>query len=101
MAPQGDDNGDLGESDDITASAATTEQEMNTQVEKEAQSAAKQVLKSTMKAVEHDFLFSEKAITKRLSMKKAPKLTLKSLEVKGGKSKAQKAKAKAKKQYKE
>merc|ERR1719169_390977 len=54
-----------------------------------------------MKAVEHDFLFSEKAITKRLSMKKAPKLTLKPLEVKGGKSKAQKAKAKAKKQYKE
>jgi hypothetical protein len=100
-------SGDLGESDDIgvtdstDAMAATAEKALSSDVEAEAQKAADQVVKSTMGAVERDFLYTEKAITHQLSSKKAPKLTLDVLEKAGGRKKAKLQKQKAKKAYKE
>merc|ERR1719313_665311 len=61
-----EENGDLGESDSVSSDASTTQEAMARQVEAEAQQAASEVVKSTMKAVERDFPYTEKAITHKL-----------------------------------
>jgi len=91
---------DLGESDEVDSTAATAEKNLNSEIEQEAQDAASQVVKSTMRDVERDFLYTEKAITHQLG-ENAPKLTLETLEKAGGKEKHKMVKAKAKKKHKE
>merc|ERR1719201_1913021 len=73
---------------------------MTGEIEKEAQEAASEVVASTMKSVEKDFLFAEKAITHKLG-ENSPVLTLADLDKAGGQGKVDKTKAEAKKTHKE
>lgn len=91
---------DLGESDNVDATAATAEKSLDSEIEAEAQEAASEVVESTMKAVERDFLYTEKAITHKLGQN-SPELTLKDLDRAGGKTKHEMVKTKAKKVHKE
>merc|ERR1711990_425802 len=86
--------------DGVDAKAAATEQNLDTEIESEAQEAASEVVKSTMDSVERDFLFAEKAITTKLG-ENAPELTLDDLDKAGGKAKRDKAEADAKKAHKQ
>merc|ERR1712100_686058 len=86
--------------DGVDAKAAATEQNLDTEIESEAQEAASEVVKSTMDSVERDFLFAEKAITTKLG-ENAPELTLDDLDKAGGKAKRDKAEAYAKKAHKQ
>lgn len=93
-------SGDVGDSDSVDATAATAEKNMSKEIESEAQEAASEVVSSTMKSVEKDFLFAEKAITHKLG-ENSPVLTLADLDKAGGQQKVDKTKAEAKKAHKE
>jgi len=99
-APASEQHNDLGESDDVDATAATAEKNLNDEIEGEAQEAASEVVKSTMAAVEKDFMFTEKAITNKLGADQHD-LTLEEIEKAGGKTREEELKNKAKKAHKE
>jgi len=99
-AGESDQYNDLGESDGVDTAAADAETNLGAEIEEEAQEAASSVVKSTMKAVEKDFMFTEKAITHKLG-KNQHALTLDDLDKAGGKTKEEELKTKAKKAHKE